>query len=260
MSETPDFRKVLLSRHGEGDTICVTAYKMHDGKKVAALRFCSGVDQAAGIIGRAYEREDILAIWSNIQRLKPGSGSRRKDDVEAYSNIVIDIDRRWKTIHEDGTLCKHGKKEKETCGGFKCNATDEERGVLLEVAEKVNGFAASLFGPSSVFADSGNGYHVAGRCRPLDPKVGKDLYGRVLALLRAKFEQPGLNMEIDLSLADEGQVVTVWGTWNRKYPDMLERPQRQSKVLLMPTLPMKEISEMTLSFSSWRTGLKAATA
>ena len=29
----PDFGKVLASRHGENDTICVTAYKVRDGSR-----------------------------------------------------------------------------------------------------------------------------------------------------------------------------------------------------------------------------------
>jgi hypothetical protein len=41
-------------------------------------------------------------------------------------------------------------------------------------------------------------------------------------------------VEIDASLSDETQLITVWGTWNRKYPDLPERPQRQSQVLSVP--------------------------
>jgi putative DNA primase/helicase len=244
----PDFKDILLSRHDEHDWICVSAFKVVNGKFIVSERFCNGVDEAANLIERSYQREDIGAIWTNIQRLKPGPSRRKKGEtIDAYTGIVIDIDRRWKMIHEDGSLCKHSSKERKElkCGGFKCNATGEERQVLYGVAEKVNGFMAPLLG-TAAFSDSGNGYHIARRCKPLEPQIGHDLYSRVLALLRAKFEQPDDNMEIDVSLADDTQVVTVWGTWNRKYPDMLERPQRQSKVLFMPTLPMQEISEIDL--------------
>jgi len=63
---TPDFKKVLLSRHGENDTICVTAYKLRGGKQIAVQRFCAGVEQAAGLIGRAYEREDMDSVAVDI--------------------------------------------------------------------------------------------------------------------------------------------------------------------------------------------------
>ena len=242
-------KQALLSRHGENDTICVSAYKLVNGKVAVAERFVVGVEAAAAMIERNYEREDIGAIWTNIQRLKPGSEQRKKGEtVEAYTNIVVDIDRKWKMIHEDGSLCKHTSKERKElqCGGFKANATDAEREVLLGIAEEINGFLKPF--NDVVFADSGNGYHISQQCcgslgEPLSPERGKELYSRLLALLKSKFESPDLNVEIDASLADDTQVVTVWGTWNRKYPDILERPQRQSKVLLMPSLPAKPVSE-----------------
>jgi hypothetical protein len=250
MDQRRDFKGILLTRHGANETICVSAYKVVNGKFIVSERFCNGVDEAANLIERSYQREDIGAIWTNIQRLKPGSQQRKKGEtVEAYTNIVVDIDRKWKMIQEDGSLCRHTSKERKElqCGGFKANATDAEREVLLGIAGKINGFLAPLH-TAAAFADSGNGYHIAMQCvgslgTPLSPERGKELYSRLLALLKSKFESPDLNVEIDASLADDTQVVTVWGTWNRKYPDMLERPQRQSKVLLMPSLPAKPVSE-----------------
>lgn len=248
---------MLLSRHGEDDTICVSAYGMKGGKFVVKEYFCNGVAEAASLIERSYKREEIGAIWTNIQRLKPGSPARRKDSVEAYTNILIDIDRRWRMIHEDGSVCQHPNNK--DCGAFKANASDAEVEVLRGVAEKVNGFLSKL--GDAVFAFSGNGFHISWRCvdgtytgprrpgyhwNPLEPKEGAELYKRLLNLLRRKFELPDLNMEIDVSLADETQVVTAWGTWNRKYPNLLERPQRQSKVLYMPSLPVEPVKKIDL--------------
>lgn len=255
-AETPDFRKTLLTRHAADETICVSIYKHPpneppNGNFAVVERFCEGVDQASALIEHNYQKPHIGAFWTNIQRLKPGSSRRKKGETTAaYSNMIVDIDRKWKIVHEDGTLCKHSKEERKACGGHKCNATDGERAVLREVAEKINGFLAPCF-PDTVFADSGNGYHVAGRCRgilemPLEPARGEELYSRLLRLLKAKFEAPDLNVEIDASLSDETQVVTAWGTWNRKYPDTLDRPQRQSRILFMPRLPMREASEIDI--------------
>jgi hypothetical protein len=215
----PSFKDALLSRHDEHDWICVSAYKLVNGKFVVSERFCNGVDEAANLIARSYKREDIGAIWTNLQRLKPGSSRRKKGEtIDAYTNVVVDIDRRIK----------------KDADGNKVNATDEERAVLYTAAEKVMALLAPHFGPA-VLADSGNGFHVSWRCEPLTPAEGREIYRDLLATLSAKFESPGVNMEIDRSLADDTQVVTVWGTFNRKYPEILDRPQRQSKVLLLPT-------------------------
>src|ERR1700738_1408748 len=91
----PDFRKILLSRHDDHDWICVSAYKVVSGKFIVSERFCNGVDEAANLIELSHQREDIAAIWTNIQRLKPRSSRRKKGEtIDAYTNLTIDIDRR----------------------------------------------------------------------------------------------------------------------------------------------------------------------
>jgi hypothetical protein len=217
-------RDALIARHGLTDTICITALKEVDGKTIATEHFCAGVDEAAALIERSYQRGDIKAIWSNLQRLKPGSSQRKKEFIESYTNLLIDIDR----------------KSKKEAQGRKVNATEEERDVLLESANRVAAFLSPEFG-QPVLADSGNGYHLSWRIgdatdwgKGVPVEEAQKLYKRLLLLLKRRLERPDLNMEIDASLADETQVVTVWGTYNRKYPDLPGRPQRQSRVLRMP--------------------------
>jgi len=217
MYQHPDFKSILLTRHGANETICVSFYKRVNGKFVVEEHFCGGVETASQLIGRNYMREDIGAIWTNIQRLKKGSAARRKSEVEAYTNLTIDIDRR----------------DKRDAGGNKVNASDEEREALRTVAEKIAAFLAPTLG-ACVFADSGNGFHLNWKLADIEPAEGQRYYRAVLTMLKRKFESPDVNCEIDASLADDTQVVTVWGTWNRKYPEILDRPQRQSKVLFSP--------------------------
>jgi hypothetical protein len=232
MDQHPDFKSILLTRHGADETICVSAYKTVNGNFIVSERFCNGVDAAARVIEKNYEREDIVAIWTNIQRLKPGSDRRKKGEtIDAYINLTIDIDRKIKRIHSDSTLCLHTKGEE--CDSYKCNATDNEVEALRQIAEKVVAFLSPSFGPAT-FAFSGNGWHLNWRLDSIALADGQAYYRRILALLKTKFEEPNLNVEIDASLADEAQVVTVWGTWNRKYPDTIDRPQRQSKMLFTP--------------------------
>jgi P4 family phage/plasmid primase-like protien len=218
---------VLLTRHDATDTICITALKGVDGRTVATERFCTGVDEAAeaaALIERNYQREDIKAIWSNLQRLKPGETKRKNETIDSYTNLLIDIDR----------------KNKKDAQGQKINATEEERKVLLEAANQAAAFLSPGFG-QPVFADSGNGYHLSWRIgdavdwgKGIPVEQGQELYKRLLALLKNKFERPDLNMEIDASLDDDTQLITVWGTYNRKYPDLPGRPQRQSEMLSIP--------------------------
>jgi hypothetical protein len=230
MSQTPvvsldpthnDISKALSLRHGANDRICVCAYtKNGDGRFHNQEYFVDGIDAAAQVIESNYKLPEVGAIWSNLQKLQPGATARSPETVDAYTNILIDVDRRV------------NKNEQ----GEKVNATDGERAVLLEVANKIMAFLAyGEFGwGKGVVADSGNGYHLEWATKPLDPTMGKEMYGRVLAVLRHKFESPDLNMQIDMSMKNETRVITVWGTWNRKYPHTEERPQRQTKILFSP--------------------------
>ena len=214
----PNFRKMLLTRHAPDETICVSAYRTVNGKFVVSERFCDGVDAAARLIERSYMREDIGAIWTNIQRLKPGSDRRKKGEtIDAYTNLTIDIDRR----------------SKKDADGNKVNATDAEREVLRDVAEKISAFLSPSFG-APVFADSGNGVHLNWKLADIEPGDGQRYYRAILNLLKRKFESTDVNVEIDASLADDTQVVTCYGTWNRKYPEQPGRPQRRTNVLFMP--------------------------
>jgi hypothetical protein len=118
--------------------------------------FVDGIDAAQQVIIDNYLLPEVGAIWTNLQRLQTGATARSKETVEAYTNILIDIDRRVKTDAQDN----------------KINATEAEREVLLQTANRI---ATAAF----------------------DPKTGKELYSGVLAVLKAKFETPEINMEID---------------------------------------------------------------
>jgi putative DNA primase/helicase len=220
-----NFREMLLSRHDATDTICVSAAMLktggkYDGDFIVDEHFCDGVDEAADLIERSSQRDDIAAIWTNLQRLIPGSRARKKyKTIDAYTNILVDIDRRIK----------------KDAAGVKINATEAERVVLRETADKVASFLSPQFGHAT-FADSGNGFHLSWRCEDMKPDEGREYYRELLAVLRHRFEQPDVNMEIDGSLFDDTQVVTVWGTWNRKYENTAERPQRQSELIYLPGL------------------------
>lgn len=216
-----EISKSLSLRHRPNDRICICAYTRNgDGKFHNNEHFVDGIDAAARVIESNCQLPEVGAIWSNLQKLQPGATARNPETIEAYTNILIDVERRV------------NKNEQ----GEKINATDAERAVLLEVANKIMAFLAKgEFGwGKGVMADSGNGYHLEWATQPLNPRTGRELYGQILAVLRHKFESPDVNMQIDLSMKNETRVITVWGTWNRKYPHTEERPQRQTKILFSP--------------------------
>lgn len=126
MSETTtatplsEISKALSLRHREHDRICVCAYTRNgDGQFHNNEYFVDGTTAAARVIENHYELPEVGAIWSNLQRLIPGATARNPKTIEAYTNILIDIDRR---DNKDAT-------------GQKVNATDAEKAVLLRSGE-----------------------------------------------------------------------------------------------------------------------------
>lgn len=235
ITEEPNqIHKALSLRHGADDRICVGIYQRNgDGEFHLQQNFVDGIDAAQQVIENHYLLPDVGAVWSNLQRLQAGATARREETVEAYVNLLVDIDRRDKSrplLDAEGepVLDAKGKPKQE-----RINATEAERNALLKVTRQIISFLMPYFG-RGITADSGNGYHLEWPTLPFDPKEGRELYQSLLAVLAHKFESPDLNMQIDMSMGNYTRVITVWGTWNRKYPHEEERPQRQTKILSSP--------------------------
>src|SRR6266498_283245 len=98
-----EISKALALRHGEQDRICVNAYTRNgDGKFHSIEDFVDGVEAAERIIEGKALLPEVGAIWTNLQRLQPGATQRSPENVMAYTNLLIDIDRRDKK-NPDGT-------------------------------------------------------------------------------------------------------------------------------------------------------------
>jgi AAA domain len=115
---------------------------------------------------------------------------------------------------------------------------------LLEQSYGIIRFLKSHF-DHPVHADSGNGYHLEYALASLAPEIGHQYHETILKIIKARFERPDLNMAIDTSISNHTRVITVWGTWNRKYPHTEERPQRQTKILSYPRT-LRPLSENRL--------------
>src|SRR5580658_7357057 len=140
-SEIREIRKALSLRHKANDRICVSAYTRNgDGRFHPVEEFVDGIDAAARVIEAHRDLPEVGAIWTNLQKLQAGATARNPQTVEAYTNILIDIDRR----------------DAKDATGKKVNATDAEKAVLMEVAVKVHRFLEpGQYGwKKGVFADS----------------------------------------------------------------------------------------------------------
>ena len=240
-----EISKALALRHGEQDRICVGIYQRNgDGNFHLKPNFVDGIDAAQQVVADHYLLPDVGAIWSNLQKLQAGATARSEETIESYVNLLIDIDRRDKdrpVLDAQGNpvLDDKGKPKREHI-----NATDREREVLLEQSYEIIRWLKPHFG-APIHADSGNGYHLEYPLAALAPNIGHQYHQTILNIIKQKFERPDLNMAIDTKISDHARVITVWNTWNRKYPHTEERPQRQTRILSYPRT-LRPLGENTL--------------
>ena len=90
----PCASKALSLRHAPNDRICVATFpRKGDGQFHNVEEFVDGVEAAARIIERNYQRPEVGAVWTNLQRLQKGAVRCHPSTIEAYTNLLIDIDR-----------------------------------------------------------------------------------------------------------------------------------------------------------------------
>jgi len=171
-AEPDQIHKALSLRHGADDRIFVGIYQRNgDGEFHLQPNFVDGIDAAQQVVASHYMLPDVGAIWSNLQKLQAGATVRSKETIEAYVNLLIDIDRRDK---ERPLLDAQGKPVLDAKGKARLehiNATDAEREVLLEQSYAMIKFLTPHF-KLPIHADSGNGYHLEYPLAPLAPGIG----------------------------------------------------------------------------------------
>lgn len=193
-----------------GHVIGVSGIRLND---TMSKKFFTDIDQAAAVIEKADRSGKFKGIYLSLQVLKAGSTSDRRRDVASYVHLMIDFDRNVK----DG------------------NASDDERCAIEKVMLEAKEWLSGILGSEPLVADTGNGFHLIFKLQPFaaDERAMALLKECILAV-KTRFEKPGVNLEIDASVAEPEQLTRCYGTWNRKYPETPGRPQRQSKVLSAP--------------------------
>jgi P4 family phage/plasmid primase-like protien len=203
-----------------------------DGDAIVISHTVIGSD---GLIKKPFNRIDAAAahaealdrdpqttnIYVNLQKLKPGSITDKRRDADQYVRFLVDVDRKNKKVD-----------------GIRAMASEEEKSELYQVVVQVIQWVDALLktGTHPLIADSGNGYHI---CWTLLPRAferfipcGHDsqiILEEALKALSQKFDSEAV--EIDISVGEPEQIIRLWGTWNRRSPETLGRPHRQSGIL-----------------------------
>jgi putative DNA primase/helicase len=201
----------------EGDAIIVS-YLVANNDRMAKSAFTS-IDGAAGFAESLDQDPAVTNIYVNLQHLKPGSTTDKRQDVASYVRFLVDIDRRNKKVD-----------------GVRVNATEEERASLRKTADEVTKWVSGILGAHPLVADSGNGFHLCWYLRPnaftdaIAPSDdNKITYKECLLAIKQRFDSEAV--EIDASLSEPEQIIRLWGTWNRRDPETEGRPHRQSAII-----------------------------
>src|SRR6266545_3048753 len=141
----PNMRNHLSEIHNtlamlfeDGDTLIVSLL-FTDREEMAKKAFTS--IQAAATFAETQDQDPTVAnIYVNLQRLRPGSTTDKRQDVAQYVRFLVDIDRKIKKV-----------------GGVRVNASEEERAKLRAVAKEVNAWVSGLLKARPLEADTGNG-------------------------------------------------------------------------------------------------------
>src|ERR1039458_8684840 len=111
-------RETLSLLFREGDTIMVSHLRV-SSDRMAKDAFIS-IDQAAEFAEGLDQDPNVTNIYINLQQLKPGSTTDKRQDVAQYVRFLVDIDRRDKKVD-----------------GVRVNASEEDRIALFNVAREV---------------------------------------------------------------------------------------------------------------------------
>ena len=192
------------------------------GKQIAA-GFFRDTAVAANWIQRIDNRKIYAGIYTTINPINPDLYYRRIDridkvfgDMDLTRNNDI-ISRRWLIVDLDPARPSG------------ISASVEEKQIAFDLAPGITEYLISLGFPQPIIADSGNGAHLLYR---IDLPVDSDIVCAVLNALSNRFSSE--RCKIDVSVANPGRIMKVYGTMSRKGDDSEMRPHRRSCILSTP--------------------------
>ena len=208
------------------------------GNDTMQHKFSASIDKAAAFVDSADLSGQYEGIYVNLQHHNGQNKSIKKEDVDRYKYLLVDIDRMVKnglTVSQDRDrkiLNDSRPKDAKLPRLPYVPATQEELDQLATTRDKVRDFLHEKLGVlPTIVAATGNGWHLLYWLEGIVPG-DKTLLGNCLLVLSEKFDgDEGCGVGIDRSTADEPQLVRMYGTWNRKGTSTSERPHRQSSIV-----------------------------
>jgi hypothetical protein len=169
----------------------------------------SGMDGVEGVYVTLNPcNPEFLARANNrVKWAKPGSGAGNKDIVRRFE-FLIDID----PVRPSGI-----------------SATDAEKEKARIKAIRVRDYLTSLGWPKSLFADSGNGYHVRYHLDLPNDDASEKVLKNCLNVLDAKFSDG--DSKVDTAVSNAARICKLYGTLSAKGDHTTDRPHRIGYVI-----------------------------
>lgn len=112
------------------------------------------------------------------------------------------------------------------------NATDQEKELAKEVANRIFAFLRDVGFARPIIADSSNGYHFLYKVQMKNSTENNELIKRFLATIDTMFSTE--DVDVDTTVFNPSRICKLYGTVSRKGSNSTDRPQRQSKFYRLP--------------------------
>ena len=113
------------------------------------------------------------------------------------------------------------------------NSSEEEKLLAQDVVNKVYTFLRDEGFEEPVICDSANGYHLLYKQTMVASAENTEVMKKFLQVLDMYFSTD--RIKIDCATFNNSRVCKLYGTFSRKGSDTPDRPQRESKILRVPT-------------------------
>lgn len=131
------------------------------------------------------------------------------------------------------------------------NSTDEEKESAKPVVNNVFKFLRDEGFNEPVICDSANGYHLLYHCAMINNSTNTETIKDFLQVLDMLFSNE--KVKIDTSTFNASRICKLYGCISRKGSNTKERPQRESKILRVPseiksTFQMNTLKRLLICF------------
>ena len=172
---------------------------------------------------KKYEKSNI---YFTLNVIDPACYSREQHDKISLRPKATTSDndilaRKWCLIDID---CE---KPSDT------NSTDEEKELAKQVVNNVYKFLMNEGFEKPIVCDSANGFHLLYKQAMLSSAERTETMKKFLQVLDMYFSTD--KVKIDCSTYNPSRVCKLYGVYSRKGADTKERPQRESKILKVPS-------------------------